>query len=53
MRMTQPIVADFAYREWRPCSKEWKTSLKAENDPWLTASREMGTSVLQLLGTEF
>lgn len=53
MRMTQPIVADFVYGGWRPYSKEWKKPLKAEHDPWPTASKEMGTLLLQLLGTEF
>lgn len=37
----------------RPCGKTCEQSLEAKGDPWLTASKEMLTSVLQPQWTEF
>lgn len=35
------------------CEEECKCPLEAESGPWLAAIKEMGTSILQLWGTEF
>ena len=35
------------------CVEECECPIEVENGPWLTASKETGTSVLQLQGTEF
>lgn len=42
-----------AYRRRRLHGKECEQSLGAERSPGLMANKEMGTSELQLQGTEF